>query len=246
MKGKQQGIACLTCNSHTAVKIGKRNNKFASIQRYKCISCRKTFSNSGQNHLKNKSYPARIILDAVSHYDLGYTQSGVAKFISRKHSITVPQKTISNWLSEYKHICTFSRLRKQACELYTPKSIIHTQTLHHIQPYSFKFHKAKLYLLFHNKLYNNQFYNTSLFYEPLKAYLEKIPTEKFPHHIFTYSKSTNDSASSPNAEIANNNNFNNENKISNIGTGQNNNEQRASQIKFSHLKIETKSKNNMK
>ena len=179
MKGKQQGIACLTCNSHTAVKIGKRNNKFASIQRYKCISCRKTFSNSGQNHLKNKSYPARIILDAVSHYDLGYTQSGVAKFISRKHSITVPQKTISNWLSEYKHICTFSRLRKQACELYTPKSIIHTQTLHHIQPYSFKFHKAKLDILLKE---NPQF-------SPLEKYLQKTSSKGFPHHIFTYSKS---------------------------------------------------------
>src|SRR3989338_6870287 len=143
-------------------------------------------------------------------------------------------------------------------KLYKPKNIIFQQTLNHIQPYTFKCHKAKLCLLFHNKLYNTQSHNISLFNEPLKAYLEKIPTDEFPHHIFTYNKSnSNESASSPNAEIAKNNimsnnenynkNLNNEtkNKIGNFGTGQNINEQRASQIKFQHLKIETKSKNNL-
>ena len=178
MKARQQGRACVTCNSHTAVKIGKRRNKFASIQRYKCSLCRKTFSNSEQNHLKNKSYPVKIILNAVSHYNFGHTQSEVAKCISRKHTIPVPQKTISNWLSEYKSICSFSRLRKQAIKHHIPKDIIHTQIMHHLQPYAFKFHKAKLNILLKE---NMQF-------AELKNYLEKICTKDFPHHIFTYNK----------------------------------------------------------
>ena len=62
---------------------------------------------------------------------------------------------------------------------------------------------------------------------------------------FGTGQNAKNSASSPDAEIANNNNFDNENKIGNIGAGQQINEQRASQIKFSHLKIEAKSKNNL-
>ena len=62
--------------------------------------------------------------------------------------------------------------------------------------------------MFHNKLYTNHFHNISKFYEPIKAYLEKISADKFPHHIFTYNKEENQ-----------------------------NNGQRASQIKFTHLKI---------
>ena len=129
-------------------------------------------------------------------------------------------KTISNWINEYKEICTFNKLRQESIKLYNSKNIIFKQTLHHIQPYTFQYHKAKLYLLFHNKLYNNQFHNISHFYDTIKNYLEKIITDKFPHHIFTYSKNNQ---SSPDADIANNKSLNNE--------------QRASQIKFPYLKI---------
>ena len=83
--------------------------------------------------------------------------------------------------------------------------------------------------MFHNIKYNNRFTNSSKFYEPVKDYLEKIATDKFPHHIFTYAK---DSQSGPNADIAKKLNENN------------NNDQRASQIKFSHLKISHLQKQN--
>jgi len=235
-------IQCPKCTSTAIVKKGIRKNKLQILQQYQCKNCKYIFTT---NKSKDTTYPITIILKAISNYNLGYTLKQTQEKIEKSEKIKIPLSTISSWLNQYKNICTYNKLRPAAIKQYDPQNIIFSKTFQHIQPYTFKFHKAKLYLLFHNKLYNNQFYNTSLFYEPLKAYLEKIPTEKFPHHIFTYSKSTNDSASSPNAEIANNNNFNNENKISNIGTGQNNNEQRASQIKFSHLKIETKSKNNL-
>ncbi|MBI2523471.1 PD-(D/E)XK nuclease family protein, partial [Candidatus Woesearchaeota archaeon] len=98
----------------------------------------------------------------------------------------------------------------------------------------------------------------SLFYEPIKNYLEKIPTDKFPHHIFTYDKkaNSNEIASCPIADVANKGNFDsminkrvNSNEINknilNDGTGHCINENRASQIKFPHIKIEIKSKNDL-
>ncbi|MBI2523474.1 hypothetical protein HYW19_03720, partial [Candidatus Woesearchaeota archaeon] len=133
----------------------------------------------------NKTYPASIISNAISYYNLGYSQIEIITRLAKRFKIKPSQKTISNWLSEYKSICTYNKLRNEAIKQYTPQNIIFSKTFHHIQPYTFKYHKAKLYLLFHSIKYNNQFHNISLFYEPIKNYLEKIPTDKFPHHIFT-------------------------------------------------------------
>jgi len=298
-------IKCPNCSSKNTIKKGTRKNKLQIIQKYQCKECNKFFT---ENQIKHTSYPAKIILNAISYYNLGHTQEQAAKLISQRYKIKAQRRTISEWVNIYKNVCTFSKLRPEAIKLYNPQNIIFSKTFHHIQPYTFKYHKAKLYLLFRSIKYNNQFHNISHFYEPTKQYLEKIPTEKFPHHIFTYNKNnSNESASSPNAAIANKIRFNNnpiknnrldnekslnagigasqnkiascpdaavannnnvlinvknknltsENKINenknsnetikslNIGAGQQINDQRASQIKFEHLKIETKSKNNL-
>ena len=321
----QKGIIkCIFCSSKNTVKKGARKNKLQTIQKYQCKQCKKYFTLQ-HPQTKNKTYSISIVLKAISTYNLGNTLQKTAQIINKRYSLQITPPTILAWLNEYKDVCAFNKLRKETLKICNTKNIIFSKTFHHIQPYTFKCHKAKLYLLFHNRLYNSQFHNISLFYEPLKAYLEKIPADKFPHHIFTYQKTSvsslnadannnkiknnglnigagqNDnkiqsspiaeiennnlinknnenlinknnqilinennnnetknkignfgtgqnaknSASSPDAEIANNNNFDNENKIGNIGAGQQINEQRASQIKFSHLKIEAKSKNNL-
>ena len=198
-------IKCPFCHSSNIKKDGKRKSKFQITQKYSCKSCSKNFSDK---KLEHKAYPAKIILNTISYYNLSHNQNKVSKIISQKFKLRIPQRTISEWINQYKNICTYNKLRPEAIKLYNSKNIIFKQTLHNIQPYTFQYHKAKLYLLFHNKLYNNQFHNISHFYEPLKAYLEKITTDKFPHHIFTYNKEENQ-----------------------------NNGQRASQIKFTHLKI---------
>jgi|SRR3989338_6357806 len=191
-------LFCPSCSSKSIVKTGKRKNKNQEIQRYKCNSCSKTFINT---NLKNKTYPANIILNAVSYYNLGHSQSKVSRLISSKFKTEVPQRTISEWLNQYKNICTFARLRSQSIKNYSPKAVIHQQALGHIQPYTFKFHKAKLEILTRE---NPEF-------SAIKDYIDKISLNKFPHHIFTYNK---------------NNNMNHST-----------NEQRASQIEFSHLNI---------
>ena len=191
---KQISLFCPSCKSKAVVKSGKRKNKSQEIQRYKCNSCKKTFINAG---LKSKTYPANIILNSISCYNLGNTQAGTSAIIRRKHKIEVPQRTISEWLKEYREICTFSRLRKQSAALYNPEELIHKQALNHIQLYTFKYHKAKLDILTKE---NPKFAS-------IKTHIEKINSKQYPHRIFTYNKEENE------------------------------NNQRASQIKFNHLKI---------
>jgi len=233
MKSKQK-IKCGNCSSVNVVKRGFQKNKLQTIQKYQCKDCNSIFTTE---QAKGKIYPIKLILQAISTYNLGYNLEQTAEKINKKYNLTINTKTINNWINEYKPLCTFARLRNQAIKQYSPKNIIQKQTLNHIQPYTFKYHQAKLELLFKDRLYNNEFINSSRFYEPIKSYLNKIPTDKFPHHIFTYHKDNNTTttkAHSSDAEIEKNRNIE-----------LRNNEQRASQIKFKHLKIKKLSKNNL-
>lgn len=227
---KTTQIKCGKCNSVNIVKRGFAKNKLQSFQKYQCKECKSIFT---VQQAKGKTYPLRIILNAISTYNFGHSLEKTREIINKKHNLGISLRTISSWIKEYEGVCTYSKLRKQAIKLFNPKNIIKKLELSHIQPYTFKYHKAKLYLLFHSRLYNNEYRNIAHFYEPLTAYLEKIGTDKFPHHIFTYDKTISDYKSSPDAKVNKNNLIVNEKS-----------NKRASKIKFNHLKIEIKSKNN--
>ncbi|MEK0336573.1 MAG: hypothetical protein QQN41_03960 [Nitrosopumilus sp.] len=196
----KEKVKCPNCTSKDTIKRGKRKRKFRDIQQFQCKNCEKFFLQENQ---QNKTYPLKIVLSSISNYNLGYNLNQTRQKIQSKHKIEIPISTISSWLNQYKTICAFARLRKQAIKQYSPKNIIQKQTLNHIQPYTFKYHKAKL----------NTLIKENPKFATIKNYIEKINQKNFPHRIFTYNKEQN-------------------------------NEQRASQLKFEHLKIETKTKNN--
>lgn len=171
-----QNPRCPVCHSRNIVKIGLRKNKLQTIQRYRCKTCNKTFTLS---KLKNKTWPARIILNSITCHNLGHTQNQVSKLISRRFKTKVSQRTIGSWINEYKNICTYHRLRKHAIKSFNLRELILSQNLDHNQFYTFKLHRAKL--LFQAKELPERKFKL------LKSYLEKIPTRQFPHHIFTIS-----------------------------------------------------------
>src|SRR3989338_6470003 len=124
---KNQDTFCAYCHSISVRKHGIQKNKLQTIQRYICNSCKKAFT---LQNAKNKTYPINIILNTLSYYNLGNAQTEIQNIISKKFKHKPSQKTISNWLNEYKSICTYSRLRKQAINQYnyTPETIISNQT----------------------------------------------------------------------------------------------------------------------
>jgi transposase-like protein len=170
-------IICPHCKSYKTRKEGKQKNKFQIIQKYKCNLCKKYFS---ENTIKFKTYPSKIIITSISYYNLGYSQNKTKNLINKRFKTKVSQKTISNWISQYKSICTFHKLRKKAIRLYSPNKIITKTKLQHNQIYKFQLHNAKLKLL--------EKYLTKRKFSLLKKYLEKISTNKFPHHIFKSKK----------------------------------------------------------
>ena len=164
---------CPFCNSPKIQKQGKRKNKLQVLQKYKCLNCRRYFTDKS---LPNKTYSPNVILNAVSYYNLGNSQKNTTKIINLRFKIKLPQRTISQWIKQYKHICTFNRLRKNALKICKPDKMIFHSILKHHQIYNFQLHKAKLQLL-SNEMPEQKF-------QLLKKYLEKIPTKDFPHYIF--------------------------------------------------------------
>ncbi len=182
---KAKSVVCIYCHSKKVVKNGQRKAKFQTIQKYLCKECNRHFLDT-EKRVPNKTYPTQTILRAISFYNLGYSQQKVSNIISKRYKIKVPQRTISQWLSEYRNICTFYKIRKEATNFYSPDEIIEDHVLmHNNLPYKFQIHKAKLQILCQSKVYNNKFTDNSKFYQPLKSYFERIPTKDFPNHIFS-------------------------------------------------------------
>lgn len=216
-----KAISCPNCASKNIKKAGVKRNQLRSLQKYFCKDCYKTFSLDSQT--KNKTYPARIVLNAMSLYNLGHTQLEIIKLISKRFKVKPSQKTVSNWIREYKHICTFHKLRSQARKLFQPQGMVEKREfVHGNLPYVFQVHYAKLEILFTDARYNNRFTSHARFYAPIKAYLEKVVSENFPHHIFEPAPCSNNGKS-----------------------GGKDYEQRASQLKFPYLEITRHSKTNL-
>ncbi len=185
IKNKEKLIICPKCDSKKFTKHGKRKIKSQDIQIYKCKQCEHFFSN---RQMKYKTYEPKIILNAVSTYNLGYPLTKVKKQIAKRFKTKVPLSTLSSWIKKHKNICRYSDLREEGKKYYSPQNILFSREFKHQQKYKFQYHKAKLDL----KL---QYRNQRKF-QLLKDYLKWIAREKescpgtnskrqFPHHIFS-------------------------------------------------------------
>jgi len=167
---------CTYCGSFNTIKLGFKWNKFECLQRYKCKDCGRVFTNK---KLKQKSYPPKVIVRALSIYNSGFTLKETAEKINKRFSLSIKPQTVHVWVKDFKELCSFSRLRKPALKLFPVGKMVLRQRLLHSQVYEFQLHKAKLELL-KGELPERKFF-------ALKSYLECIPGKSFPHHIFRIS-----------------------------------------------------------
>jgi transposase-like protein len=135
---------CPVCDGRRIIKRGLRKNSFRQLQIYWCKDCGGYFSSLAG--LKGVKYPPRVIARALCLYNLGHSQEEAARRIASEHRITVPRRTISDWISGYRSITTFHRLRAAAI-LQFPHAMLKERTLDHQQVYQYKVHLAKLALM---------------------------------------------------------------------------------------------------
>src|SRR6266436_2550783 len=84
----KQPDACPHCGGRNLTRRGTRKKKLEIVQLWRCSSCKRVFT-PGPAALHNKTYPLRMILSALTDYNLGYT------------------------LEEYKQHCSYRRLRAE-------------------------------------------------------------------------------------------------------------------------------------
>jgi transposase-like protein len=134
---------CPACDGRRISKNGVRKNSRRQIQIYWCKDCARHFSFLAG--LKGVKYPPRVIARALCLYNLGRSQEETARRIAAEHRLAVPRRTISEWISGYRSITTFQRLRSAAARQFG-NNMVRERALEHRQVYQYKLHHAKLAL----------------------------------------------------------------------------------------------------
>jgi transposase-like protein len=139
----KQPEACPHCGSRSLTRRGTRKKKLEIVQLWRCASCKRVFT-PGPAALRNRTYPLRMILSALTDYDTGYSLEQTAARFNKKTKRTVSPSTIAAWLREYKQHCTHRRLRANGRARFPATQTIRSIKLYHRQVYAYAYHRPKL------------------------------------------------------------------------------------------------------
>lgn len=168
---------CHYCKGKNFIKRGHRTKKHETVQIYYCKKCEKKFTPAIS---KNKTFPLRMILDALTLYNRLYTLEESASKVSEKYGIKMSCQNIRNWLKDFDKYLPFLRMRSTISDKYNKRSAFIESKMFHGQIYNFKYHKAKTDLILKQDFKNNKF-------QPMKIFLERVIAE-CPHNIFKQSQ----------------------------------------------------------
>jgi len=176
--------ACPHCASHNLTRRGTRKKKLEIVQLWRCASCKRTFT-PGPAALHNKTYPLRMILAALTDYNIGYALDQTAARLKKKTHRSVSPSTISAWLDEYKAHTSYRRLRSIGRTRYRPEETIRSIKLYHRHIYAFAYHRPKLELLRRGELDDKRAgsVGSTTRFAKLADFMENIPTT-CPHELF--------------------------------------------------------------
>jgi hypothetical protein len=116
-----------------------------------------------------------VILESLCLYYRGETRRRAAQRIKERFGLRVSPRTLSQWLSEYRELTTYARLRPQALTRFTPHTLIRSTRLHHKQVYTYRLHHGKLALILADKEHEA--------FSPVATYLTDMATA-CPHGLF--------------------------------------------------------------
>ena len=164
-----------TAAATSITRKGVRKKKLEVVQLWRCASCKRLFT-PGPAALRNKTYPIRMVLQALTLYNLGYTLGETAKRLKSKAGRAISPTTIATWIGAHKAQTTFRRLRAEAKTIYPPTQTIRSIKLYHRQVYAFAYHRSKLTLLRRNPQHQR--------FEALATFLENhsvdVPARTLP------------------------------------------------------------------
>lgn len=137
-------MRCPNCGSVNIIRKGRRKTKFGYRQLYYCRDCRKGF---GDSKLLYKTYGPKVISSAITYYNLGNTLEESAKLTNRRFKVKISKSSVSQWLREFRNICTYHQLRPAVVKNYNEEILVSKTFIHNELAYNFKYHKPKLEIL---------------------------------------------------------------------------------------------------
>ena len=171
---------CVFCNSSRISAKGTRAKKLETVRLYRCQTCGRSFT-PGPRAIRNKTYPLREILDALSDYNRGYSLEEVSRRMSSRHGHAINPSTISRWLAEHSGLTTYRRLRNRGLRLFKPPQLIRSVKLYHRQVYEFAYHRAKMAFVSDGTIDDRRGGDTR--FAALAGFLESVP-RMCPHNLF--------------------------------------------------------------
>ena len=138
--------ACPHCGGRNLTRRGTRKKKLEIVQLWRCASCKRTFT-PGPAALHNKTYPLRMILSALTDYDLGYaleeaaggSQEGAPHRRAIDHRVVAATSTSST--------APTAAYARPGLRRFPANQTIRSIKLYHRQVYGFAYHRPKLDLL---------------------------------------------------------------------------------------------------
>src|SRR5215467_14307907 len=109
-----------------AVARGKR-----SLRSWSCGAAPRANAPSRPAPLRNKTYPLRMILAALTDYNLGYTLEEIATRLKKKTNRRVSPSTVTTWLEQYQQHCSYRRLRAAGLKRCPANQTIRSIKLYH-------------------------------------------------------------------------------------------------------------------
>jgi transposase-like protein len=132
-------VKCPKCESKHIIKKGKRRRNYVVLQIYLCKECGRTFTDK---KLRYKTYPARIVYNAINYYNLGHSLDETRKLLNKKFKVLTSKTTIHNWIVTFKDICPISLKRKNILNY---DDVLFTKKFEHENlDYEFMYHKYKM------------------------------------------------------------------------------------------------------
>jgi hypothetical protein len=151
-----------------------RRKKIEIVQLWRCASCKRVFTPTPPA-LRNKTYPLRIVLAALTLFHRGYMLPEVSDKIRSRHGYRVGRSTIAAWLAEHRSLTTYTRLRAEGRRLFPPTQAIRSIKLYHRQIYKYAYHRPKLAMLRESREHHR--------FAGVADFLERVPID-CPHELF--------------------------------------------------------------
>jgi hypothetical protein len=165
---------CPYCSGHAFTRRGTRKKKFEIVQLWRCASCKRMLTPAPAT-LRNKTYPLRVIIEALTTYNLGYSHEETIRHIKARTGRAIPDSTLSNWIAEHHDLMSYRRLRDAGRKRFPPEQTVRSVKLYHCQVYRYSFHQPKLEFVRESDEHGR--------FAPVADFLEAIPTI-CPHTLF--------------------------------------------------------------